>query len=137
MALTRHLYDIALNTPEGITTHQIAVAAADRLRAELEAPKHKLTDAGAQHTTTLWLWAACTRLGLTDVGFQEFKHNALEEFGVVVGADGKHATVTVDPTVPSASVVTSPSPSPSPLTSEAAPATGSTPPLTSSTPPSS
>lgn len=56
--------------------HVVEVVHADQLRAELEAPRHMIPVNPGQlplATTTLWLWAACSRLGITTAKFQAFK----------------------------------------------------------------
>lgn len=123
MTLQRVLYDVALNTPDGVVVHQVAPTSGDKMRAELEAPKHKLTDTGAYNSTSLNLWAALVREGLVSVGYQEFRNEVLEEFDVVKDANNKPLMVTVDPTQPATGAG---SPSSSRATSAGARRTGST-----------
>jgi hypothetical protein len=122
--LERFQYDVALNTPDGVTVHRVAITAGDRLRAEREAPRHRLPDAkkAPQTYTSLWLWCGLVREDVITVGYQEFVSDVLVEFDVVKGPDGKPAKEAVGPTTPAPSG----SPSPSPPTSAADPTTGST-----------
>jgi hypothetical protein len=54
---------------------EIPILNQDQLRAELEGPRHGLTNLREQpfHLTNLWIWAACVRLKLTELRFQDFK----------------------------------------------------------------
>lgn len=80
------------------TTHTVDVVLGDQLRAELEAPKHGIpTDPGKSplHTTTLWVWAAMARQGLTTHAFQPFQAACV---GIARAAEDQR--VPVDPTQP-------------------------------------
>jgi hypothetical protein len=59
----------------------------DLLRAELEGPKHGLTDPKSQsiHFTVLWLWAASARTGHFESDFRTFK-TICTNFEVVAAA---------------------------------------------------
>lgn len=123
--LERYVYDVAINGPDGIIEHRVAITTGDRLRAEREAPRHRLPEAkkAPQTHTALWIWCALVREGHIMVGFQEYLNEVLAEFDVVKGEDGKPAKEPVGPTTPAPSGL----PSPSPPTSAVAPPTGSTP----------
>lgn len=74
---------------EGLVLHQVLVRNGDQLRAELEANKLRLPiikDAPL-HATSLWLWAACARLGLTDANSQDFIATELVSYQPVKGGE--------------------------------------------------
>jgi hypothetical protein len=61
--------------------HEVALVNGDRLRAELEGPKHGIHNPATSpmHYMTLCLWAACLRSKvLEDVDFPTFKDQCLE-----------------------------------------------------------
>jgi hypothetical protein len=71
------IYTIYLDDEAGDTTeHHLAIRNGDRLRAELEAPRHVppalSSKASAFHTMTLWCWAAAVREGIFTGKFTEF-----------------------------------------------------------------
>jgi hypothetical protein len=107
MPLERHLYDVAIATPDGVAEHRVAVTSGDRLRAEFEASKQRLPDVkkAPQNHTAVWLWCALVREGLVTVA----KDAAGEPIKELVG-----------PTMPALSG----SHSASPLTTVEVPATG-------------
>lgn len=60
--------------------HVVQVLHGDQLRAELEAGKQGLPldyDKAPVHHTTLWVWSALLRSGVTEAGFQEFRAEQL------------------------------------------------------------
>jgi hypothetical protein len=119
MSVQRYAFDVLLDDPAlGEKELRVEVRAGDRLKAELEAVKQKVSEPKLypQHITALWLWCALVRTGDVEVGFQEFKRDLLIEFGRAEEADA-----VVDPTP----AETSASPSPSQPTSEEDPTTGS------------
>jgi hypothetical protein len=76
------------------TEHTVEVLHGDQLRAELQAPHEGIPTDPSQlplATTTLWLWAACKRLGLTQAKFRVFADSELV-------ALGKAPQAAVDPT---------------------------------------
>jgi hypothetical protein len=119
MSVQRYAFDVLLDDPAlGEKELRVEVRAGDRLKAELEAVKQKVSEPKLypQHITALWLWCALVRTGDVEVGFQEFKRDLLIEFGRAEEADAA-----VDPTP----AETSASPSPSQPTSEEDRITGS------------
>jgi hypothetical protein len=81
----------------GHVHHVILVRNGDQLRAELEAAKLRLPHikAAPLHATSLWLWAACARLGLTECQAQDFISTELVSYHPVKDGDES-----VDPTDP-------------------------------------
>lgn len=76
MTLSAPRFNVLLEDADGNTTeHETRILHGDQLRAELEAPKHGLTDMSAapMHFTTLWIWAALTRTHVIDEDFRTFK----------------------------------------------------------------
>lgn len=77
--------------------HVVQVLHGDQLRAELEAGKRKLPldyEAAPVHHTTLWVWSACLREGLTEqdsITFEQTELVMLQRLGLQESA--------VDPTV--------------------------------------
>src|SRR5688572_11476285 len=66
--------------PADATEHTVQVYTGDQLRAELEAGQLKLPlkfDQAPTHHTALWLWAALTRMGVTDQKFKDFQPRLL------------------------------------------------------------
>jgi hypothetical protein len=122
MPLERHLYDVAIATPDGVAEHRVAVTSGDRLRAEFEASKQRLPDVkkAPQNHTAVWLWCALVREGLVTVAYQEFVADVLVEFDVAKDAAGEPIKELVGPTMPALSG----SHSASPLTTVEVPATG-------------
>lgn len=62
------------------TTHTVEVLHGDQLRAELQAGQEGIpVNPGVMPlaTTTLWLWAACTRLGITTAKYKAFRDSEL------------------------------------------------------------
>lgn len=99
---------------------------ADVLRAELEGPRHGITNPAAQavHTTVLWIWSACLRAGEYDGKFPEFKA-ALLNFEVVRDAVEVQG---VPPTSPAESRSSSPADTDPPTTPPRGSSSSPTPP---------
>lgn len=60
--------------------HTVQVLHGDQLRAELQAGQEGIpVNPGVMPlaTTTLWLWAACSRLGLTTAKYKAFRDDEL------------------------------------------------------------
>lgn len=117
--IKRQTYLVALN--DG-TEHRLTIKHGDRMRAELEAPRHGLTigPETAQHTAALVVWAALVREGLYARSFQEFKADDLDDLEPVAAPDPTQPpTATASASTASASA--------SPASSAEAPPTGSTP----------
>jgi len=111
--LARTTYRVELDNGE-TPPYQVEVILADLLRAELEGPKHGITNPQTQslHTTVLWLWSASLRSGNYEAGFREFK-TACTNFEVVKAAGAEVRGV--PPTSEGGSDTDSPSPSPETL----------------------
>lgn len=101
--LTNARFDVWLEQPEhpdagpdGMVHHQVLVRNGDQLRAELEANKIRLPGLkqAPLHATSLWIWAACARLGVTEAVASEFITTELVAYRPVEGV------VPVDPTDP-------------------------------------
>lgn len=88
---------------------------ADILRAELEGPRHGITNPAMQavHTTVLWLWAACVRTGEYDGKFLDFKAS-LTNFDVLKTTEAE--VQGVPPTLPGEPLSHSPADSVTPIT---------------------
>jgi hypothetical protein len=74
--LTRSTFHVWLQ-PEGATepaVHRVMVRNGDQLRAELEANRLRLPGLkdAPLHATSLWIWAACAREGLTQAKALDF-----------------------------------------------------------------
>jgi hypothetical protein len=70
-------YSVWIDGPDGEPVeHQLAIRNGDRLRAELEAPRHIPASLSAKasgfHLMTLWCWAAAVREGVFEGKFVEF-----------------------------------------------------------------
>lgn len=83
--------------PDHATEHEATILHGDQLRAELEGPRHALSDirSAPMHHTTLWLWASLTRTHVIDTPFQEFKTQVLAFQPIKTPAD---ETPVEDPT---------------------------------------
>lgn len=83
MPLTVDRYRVLIQTDPAAEAieREVVVLHTDRLRAELEAPRHGLTDMTKtpMHMVTLWLWAACLREKLVpaETKFEAFKGQIL------------------------------------------------------------
>jgi hypothetical protein len=113
MPLPRQRFQVELATEDGERIHQVEILNGDQLRAELEGPRHGMTDPKArpQHYATLVCWAALSRTGDYDGTFRDFMAEcALIELVKKEGAE------LVDPTRPAPGTG---SPSSWPPTSEA------------------
>lgn len=91
MPLTVDRYRVLLATDPATepSEHVVAVIHGDRMRAELEAPKHSTIslEGTPMAYMALWLWAACHREHiLTDVPFQDFTDRILLNFEEVEDA---------------------------------------------------
>lgn len=98
MTMTPPMFRVLLD--DG-SEHVVQVLLGDQLRAELEAPKHALPvkfEAAPAHHTALWLWAALTRMGVTDEGFRKFR-DRMHLVGRLDDAEAE-AVAGVDPTPP-------------------------------------
>lgn len=69
-------YTVLLDTDAGVVEHRLSIRHGDRLRAELEAPRHVpanlSTKQSAFHLMTLWCWAAAVREGIFTGKFTDF-----------------------------------------------------------------
>lgn len=117
MPLTVEKYRVLLTeSPDAEPVeHEVAVVNGDRLRAELEGPKHGITSPATypMHYMTLCLWASCLRSKLIeDVAFPEFKDMCLnfDEVEAAPAFPGEDAPA--DPMGPTAAGTSSPSSSP-------------------------
>lgn len=82
---------------EAATEHTVQVLTGDQLRAELEAGQLGLPLEFKQaptHHTALWLWAALSRMGVTDAKFKDFQPRLLLVKSL------QDQAVAVDPTQP-------------------------------------
>jgi hypothetical protein len=101
MPLTLPTYAVVLDVADGDPVEfTVTVRHGDRLRAELEAPRHlppHATDARRYsfHTMTLWVWAAAVREGKFGGGAREFIDAALDVSPETIDPD---EVATVDPT---------------------------------------
>jgi hypothetical protein len=100
--LTHTMFHVWLDQPDhdeadshGLLHREVLVRNGDQLRAELEASKLRLPHikVAPLHATSLWLWAACARLGYTDSGAQDFMATELVSYRPVAEGDEP-----VDPT---------------------------------------
>lgn len=113
--LKRKRYVVGLVDGDQVTEHEIEVAPADMLRAEIEGRRYGIASPQEApiHTATLWVYLALVRLELYAGSWQQFSSTDLYDFEPLA------EDAPVDPTQPD----TSGSASPSPSTSET-PATG-------------
>lgn len=102
-------YDVLLSQPtegdpEATVEHRVRILNGDQLRAELEGPRHKLTDLKAMplHFQTLWIWASLTRTHVIDDDFRTFKPRLLAYKAVKDDGDPEAGA---DPTPPGAATV--------------------------------
>ena len=81
----------------GHVHHTILIRNGDQLRAELEASKIRVPHIkqAPLHATSLWIWAACARMGLTESLSQDFISTELVSYQPVKDGDEP-----VDPTDP-------------------------------------
>lgn len=72
-------FRVLLQEGDDQVEHEVTILHGDQLRAELEAPRHGLTDMGAapMHFTTLWCWAALARTHVITDDFRAFKPKML------------------------------------------------------------
>lgn len=76
LTVERYTVLLAVSPDTEPVEHVVAVVNGDRLRAELEGPKHGITSPATfpMHYMTLCLWSACLRSKLVeDVTFPDFK----------------------------------------------------------------
>lgn len=103
MSIRIPTFDVLLSAPtdddpEATTEHRVRVLNGDQLRAELEAPKHRLTlQDQPMHMTTMWIWAAMVRTGEVVDDFRTFKPRVLAYDQVKKTDEGEEPT-TADPT---------------------------------------
>jgi len=102
--LTHTTFHVWLDQPahedadsHGLRHLEVLVRNGDQLRAELEANKLRIPHIkqAPLHATSLWLWAACARLGYTDSGAQDFISTELVNYKPL-----EQEAEPVDPTAP-------------------------------------